>query len=306
MTASITVLMSTYNGEQYLRQQIDSILRQQKVNVELLVRDDGSNDQTLSILREYSDKGLLTYYTGDNLKTARSFLQLVLDSPESDYYAFSDQDDVWNENKLYRAITLLNGVHDKDTKPLLYAGSFTMTDRNLQAISGGQSHYTTQTFSNAIVYSCCTGCTMVMNKQLRNTLHNHSLPQHMLMHDDWIHKVCLAVGGEVIFDDHPMMLYRQHGNNVDGGIHTFRDKVLKVWDEKKKHPRIMSDQLQELFSTYGSLMTSYNKKLLFHALKYGRGNFIQRYRLAFDPTYQIREKPSLNHEFRVSLLMNYW
>lgn len=305
MEKQVTVLMSTYNGERYLRQQVESILHQQGVKLRLLVRDDGSTDQTLAILAEYQRKGKLEYYCGPNLKTARSFLQLVKDSPESEYYAFSDQDDVWDKDKLSRALSLLSAQPTDQGAPLLYAGSFKMTDRHLNKIAGGD-HYTTQTFANAIVYSCCTGCTMVMNKQLRDILRAEPLPQHMLMHDDWIHKVCLAVGGKVVFDRQPMMLYRQHGDNVDGGIHTVSDKVRKVLDERHRRARIMSKQLGELLTLYGDQLPDKNMRLLKHALRLGKGTFLQRVRLAFDSTYAIQENRNLNHEFRISLLMNYW
>lgn len=306
MKKQVTVLMSTYNGEQYLCQQINSILKQKNVDLRLLVRDDGSTDKTISILKQYQENGKLKYYQGANLGTALSFLQLVKDSPESAYYAFSDQDDVWEEDKLSRALSQLEGQEPQDSRPVLYAGSFKMTDQNLNVIPGGEGHYTTQTFANAIVYSCCTGCTMVINKALRDTLSEQDLPQNILMHDDWIHKVCLALGGKVVFDSAPKMLYRQHGDNVDGGIHTLKDKVQKVWGEHKAHAQIMSSQLENIMADYGDKMTAKNQKLLKHALEYGQGSLAQRINLAFDDTYAIKKKTSLNHEFRISLLMNYW
>lgn len=306
MDNQITVLMSTYNGEQYLRQQIESILWQKNVQLQLLVRDDGSSDTTLSILSKYQADNKLHYYTGSNKKTARSFLQLIKDNPNSRYYAFSDQDDVWQENKLSRALSLIQQKTINSDQPVLYAGNFYLVDQDLNIIADGKEHYTTQTFANAIVYSCCTGCTMVMNKRLRDIIASKPMPKHLLMHDDWIHKVCLAMGGQVIFDSQPMMYYRQHGNNVDGGIHTLGDKINKVWTEKHSKQRIMSNQLENLRSLYGSQLSIVNKKLLDHALDYGRGNLMQRLQLAFDPNYSIRKNRNLNHEFRVSLLMNYW
>ena len=74
MNHNICVLMSTYNGERFLQQQVDSIIRQEGVNVHLLVRDDGSTDQTLSMLEQYKEKGALDYYQGENLGSARSFM----------------------------------------------------------------------------------------------------------------------------------------------------------------------------------------------------------------------------------------
>lgn len=306
MEKQVTVLMSTYNGERYLQQQIDSILQQCGVKVRLIVRDDGSTDQTLAILKEYQDKGQLQFYTGPNLKTARSFLHLLQNSPISDYYAFSDQDDVWDKDKLVRAISLLVDRAGGQPVPLLYAGSFRMTDRDLKVIDGGQNHFTTQKFANAIVYSNCTGCTMVMNKSLRDIIKSKPQPHHLLMHDDWIHKVCLAMGGKVIFDTQPKMSYRQHRDNVDGGIHPFSEKLQKVISDRRTQTRIMSSQLSDLLTLYGDELPAKNKELLKYALTLNKGNLFQRLQLAFDPTYTIRENRNLNHEFRISLLLNYW
>lgn len=306
MTDRITVLMSTFNGAKYLRQQIESILHQQGVDVQLVVRDDGSTDGTVKILHSYQQAGKIQYYSGPNLRTARSFLNLLAHSPKSSYYAFSDQDDVWQPTKLARAVSKLRQSHCPSKIPLLYAGSFQMTDSELNVIQGGGSHYTTTTFANAIVYSCCTGCTMVMNRSLRDLVNSGGTPHHLLMHDDWIHKVCLAVGGQVIFDPVPMMYYRQHGNNVDGGIHTLRDKIQKVLRDHQSQERIMSHQLADLLAIYGEQMPSQNRHLLQHALTASHGNIWTRMRLAFDRRYAISENRNLNHEFRLSLLINDW
>lgn len=92
----ITVLMSTYNGEKYLKEQLDSILNQEQVDLKLLIRDDGSTDGTVNILKEYENSHTnIKWYSGLNLGCGKSFFQLVLDAPKSDYYAFVDQDDVW-------------------------------------------------------------------------------------------------------------------------------------------------------------------------------------------------------------------
>ena len=118
---NVTVLMSTYNGETYLKEQIDSILAQEGIRVKLLVRDDGSKDSTQQILDDYSKRGLLEWYKGENLKSARSFMNLVdTVSLDADYYAFSDQDDFWEKDKLSRAIDMLNQFDDVHCKQLLY------------------------------------------------------------------------------------------------------------------------------------------------------------------------------------------
>ena len=104
----VCVLMSTYNGEKYLKEQLDSILNQNSIIVDILIRDDGSTDKTLNILDEYNKKyNNIRYYTGENLKSAKSFLDLLFTAGEYDYYSFSDQDDVWDRDKLLVAVSKL-------------------------------------------------------------------------------------------------------------------------------------------------------------------------------------------------------
>lgn len=98
------VLMASYNGIPFISEQIDSILSQAEVDVRLFVRDDGSSDGTRDLLQRYADEGSLTLLTGENLGPALGFLTLLRNAPEADYYAFSDQDDIWDSDKLITAI----------------------------------------------------------------------------------------------------------------------------------------------------------------------------------------------------------
>ena len=93
----VAVLMSTYNGEKYIRDQIDSILSQIKVNVTLFIRDDGSTDSTVKIITQYTEKySNIKFWVGENIGVGNSFMQLLYSlTDEFDYYAFSDQDDIW-------------------------------------------------------------------------------------------------------------------------------------------------------------------------------------------------------------------
>ena len=113
--------MSTYNGEKYIDEQIDSVLAQKNVRVDLLIRDDGSKDETVRIIKRYCEKfDNIKFYEGPNLKPARSFLNLIETAELNyDYYAFCDQDDVWHEDKLYQAIEKIGKKKDSQ-KPILY------------------------------------------------------------------------------------------------------------------------------------------------------------------------------------------
>ena len=107
----VSVLMSTYNGEKYIREQIESILNQKKVKVHLLIRDDGSQDSTIEIVKEYANKyPNVSVYAGKNIGIGNSFMELLRNAPEADYYAFADQDDVWLDGKLERAIELIKAT----------------------------------------------------------------------------------------------------------------------------------------------------------------------------------------------------
>ena len=104
----VAVLLATYNGEKYLKEQIESVLNQKDVEIELLVRDDCSDDETRNILKSYQDKGLLKFYGEKRMNVPYTFFDLIDNAPEADYYAFCDQDDVWDNDKLITAINALS------------------------------------------------------------------------------------------------------------------------------------------------------------------------------------------------------
>ncbi|MBO6101263.1 MAG: glycosyltransferase, partial [Spirochaetaceae bacterium] len=122
MNKSITILLSTYNGEKYIEEQLQSIFAQTCwQNCTLVVRDDGSKDGTLAILKKYEQQGKLRLECGENIGFVRSFFWLINNATEADYYSFADQDDVWNVNKVERAVKMLeNAASEAPQKPLLY------------------------------------------------------------------------------------------------------------------------------------------------------------------------------------------
>lgn len=266
----IQVLMSTYNGAQYLRTQIDSILAQKNVYVSLLVRDDGSTDETKQILQEYADKGELKWYTGDNLGPAKSFMNLIRRSDEYDYYAFSDQDDYWLPDKLLRGIDVLSTI--STDKPALYYSATTLVDADLNPITPRNNKrnfnsYEFTKFSEAVVSSNCTGCTMCFNNKLR-TLINAYTPSYQIMHDGWLHKVCLALNGYVYYDHNSNIYYRQHNNNVIGGNVTPYKRWKRRIDTALNNPCPRSRGVAEILEGYGSIMPVKNKSICIRIANY--------------------------------------
>ncbi len=246
----VKVLVSTYNGEKYLKEQLDSILSQTNVLVDILVRDDGSTDNTINILKEYEEKELLHWYRGKNIKPAKSFLDLMRTTDKADYYAFSDQDDFWLNDKLQIAIEDLN--KEPSDMPLLYYGSPRIVDEQLNPLQ-----YTVKDtmldFNSMLINSNATGCTMVFNNCLLNLI-NQTSPNYIAMHDAWLHKVCMVSGGKLVYDDDVHILYRQHSNNVIGISNSKVKKIIRHFYSIKQRACVRSKTIASLIECYGSYM----------------------------------------------------
>lgn len=293
----VTVLMSTYNGEKFIREQIDSILNQKEVEVSLLVRDDGSTDSTLDILEEYQSDGLLKYYKSENLGAAKSFMQLLYDAPASDYYAFSDQDDYWEKDKLYVAI---NKIKNKNEIPAMYFSRTNLTDSKLNP-TGSIAINPLLTFGESLVYEFVAGCTIVMNQSLRDIAIKYH-PKYLAMHDTWIYSMALAIGGNIVFDKNSYILYRQHGNNTigqgQGCLHEWKRRLSRLLNnEQSRYKRAC-----ELKEGFFGMMPDNNRHLL-SAFIEGKRSFPKRLELAFSNQLRCANK-STSVMFKIALLLN--
>jgi rhamnosyltransferase len=255
----LAVLMSTYNGEQYIKQQLQSIWDQTcDCDVAVYVRDDGSSDSTQAILQEYADQGLLHWYTGENLRPAKSFLHLLQNCPDHDFYAFADQDDVWAPEKLQSGINLI-----KEAKgPAFSFANARLVDRDLNDL--GRSVYRTAPHTGLPTISCAggiLGCTMVFNHALAQLIKNAPMPQALIMHDFYLAIVCALAGGQIFYDHTPRMGYRQHGGNVIG---VSRSKFAAVKNRlktvTKKAPVSVGSQATSVLELYPHLGTAADRQ----------------------------------------------
>lgn len=211
----IQVLMSTYNGANYLKQQLDSILCQEDVEVHCLIRDDGSTDDTLSILEEYKTAySNIDLIVGDNLGYKASFMELLYcSSAEYDYFAFADQDDIWLKDKLSVAINKLSASESSSS---MYFSNCTLVDENMKEF--GMLHrdrrFIPSTHNQSIVLGFAHGCTMVFGQVARDLILKHRLKNN-LAHDYWIPLVMMYLG-QCIYDEDSYILYRQHAANTFG------------------------------------------------------------------------------------------
>lgn len=256
----VRILLSAYNGEKYIGQQIDSILNQSWKNIEIHVRDDGSSDGTVQIVEEYLANGRVQLEKGKNAGFIGSFFWLVEHCEEADYFAYADQDDVWLPDKITMAMEKIQ-QEDSD-KPILYFSNYDFYDGDLNFVAHqntGQKH---PTFCNALVDCMPLGFTCVFNRRAWEVM-KESIPKHSCGHDWWTYMVCQGLG-KVIYDERPTVKYRRHSKNVSaGGMSFFK---FQVWRFKKffmnDYFANIREMLREYEQFYKEQISDKDRKLL--------------------------------------------
>lgn len=263
---AIQVLLSTYNGEKYISDQIESIMAQTYKDISLLIRDDGSEDNTISYLEKYAMKyqGKVQFFTGTNIGVKESFFELLrrADSTYS-YYSFCDQDDVWMDNKILTAISLLD--KEKENQPLLYFTPTYLVDDNLRKLRvWPELPHVQPSFYNALAENIVVGTTAIFNNFAREMLLRRKIdPQQIVMHDWWTY-LCVSAFGKVIYHDKPSVLYRQHEENLIGGNRNRLELLQKKWKSfsSNKKSRVLYRQALEFFKCYGEDLQGDKKQQL--------------------------------------------
>ena len=227
---TVTIFMCTFNGERFLAEQLASLEWQIFSNWRLVVSDDGSTDGTLAILHAFRDSyppGRVEIVRGPGAGAAANFLFLASRKhPVSDYYAFCDQDDVWEADKLSRAITILERA-PRDL-PALYGARTSLIDASGRKIGVSPLFPRAPTFRSALVQSIAGGNTMVFNRAARDLLAFCGPDVVVPSHDWWLYQVTSACNGLVHYDPAPTVRYRQHGCNVIGSNVGFGARLRRL------------------------------------------------------------------------------
>ena len=272
------VLLSTYNGEKYLQQQIKSIFLQNISNIKLIIRDDGSNDCTIDIIKMCQEKyGNIEYYKGDNIGSNESFWFLIKHAPNNyGYYALADQDDVWDIDKLSCAISK---IKNKSCSGVLYHSNLRVVDenlnfcRNIHRVARNQkSKY------SALAEAIATGCTMVFDNKLLSILQKGN-PRGVSCHDTWIYLVAKFMG-ECIYDFTPHISYRQHSNNVIGTYKSLNFRNLfQLFINRINAPYgLRTQNARELLRCHKNDLSDEDKKILKIFINYNH-NFTSKIKL---------------------------
>ncbi|SNX52858.1 Glycosyltransferase involved in cell wall bisynthesis [Thermoanaerobacterium sp. RBIITD] len=269
----VDILLSTYNGEKYIKEQIESILNQTYTNWRLLIRDDGSCDRTLDIIEEYVKKlnGKI-YFINDSdkhLGASMSFFKL-LNYSTADYIMFCDQDDVWIPDKIEITIGKMKDLEKLyPDKPILVHSNLKVVDVGSKTINESFWKYqklnpNLKRLNNLLIQNNVTGCTVMINRKLKNLL--KTVPSNAIMHDWWLALIASAFG-IVEYIDEPLILYRQHGGNDTGakkyGISYFINKTLN-YDEAVKTINKIINQGKEFYSIYENMLAKEQKDIIYN------------------------------------------
>ena len=231
----VLVMLSSYNGEKHIREQIESIFCQDgDFDVTLQIRDDGSSDATTSIVEALQEEypGRIQLNKGSHVGVNESFFELLEQAGEYDFYAISDQDDIWLPHKLSTAVQCIRDVEDSDTVPVLFS-SVSLLIRD-DRVPFGQTRELRRpiTMRNAVLQNMCSGHKQVFNRPLLELIRMRDDTgwSDLYAYDLWIENVA-ALYGQIRFVNQPCVLYRQHAGNVFG---TRKSRAGRLFLEMKR------------------------------------------------------------------------
>lgn len=291
----VEILMATYNGEKYIREQIDSILNQTYQDIRILIRDDGSQDGTVGIIKEYIERYQAKIrLIEDDVKCGSSvsnFVQLTK-SATADYVMYSDQDDFWLPEKVEKTLQAMVELEEEigKGKPALTFARHMPVDVNLQPIqedaSKTQLSKCETELNKLLVQNCVNGCLMMVNRPLYSILGDYS--KDILMHDWWAALIAGSMGGIRMIPD-VLMLYRQHGDNVVGSVNvkSFKYRLSKVVDKNTRNMKYRyKDQAKLFYQRYSFMMPEENKRVLEYFLSmYEEKSKIKRIKMLISGGY---------------------
>jgi glycosyltransferase involved in cell wall biosynthesis len=255
----ITVNLSTYNGDKYLKQQLDSLHKQTYTNFYIIARDDYSTDNSLKVLKSYD---IEIMPQGKNLGPKGSFSALLEYSllNDSQYFMFCDQDDVWKKEKIEKTLKKMKKLESKfGDIPLLIHTDLEVVDAGLNTIDNSfwnfeQINPNMNEFNKLLVQNTITGCTVMINRKLAELA--MPIPNGAIMHDWWLGLVASKFG-KIDFIDEALIKYRQHGDNSIGakGFNTLSilSKFYKIFYKNElylKHLKINIEQAKAFLESY--------------------------------------------------------
>lgn len=279
VAARVVVLMSTYQGESFVSEQLQSILSQLPPQGQVIVRDDGSLDRTADVV-DALDDDRITLIRGNNLGFGPSFLTLLtLVPPDVDMVMFSDQDDVWLPDKIGRAWQHLNKLGGR---PGLYGSAQMLVDRDLRPLHATPPWPRGPSLASALTENIITGCTAAINRPAIELLQRAGVPAGVRFHDWWMYLVVSAFG-EVVYDDQPTLFYRQHDGNLigHGAGWLGRQRGVLKFLMRNDWVGILLGQINAFLDHYGDVLPPHTRRLIVGYFLSGDGRTVPRWGLMF-------------------------
>ena len=267
-TPDVLILLAAYNGNQFIREQIDSIIKQDLANWKLVLSDDG--EKTSEILREYADRfpeRIIHYRSGRRFGSAKAHFMHLLQrfGDEAPYVMFSDQDDVWEKNKIRKTLAAMKEEEANFDGPILVHTDLRVVDCSLKEISPSFFLYSQlgkhrHTPAQLLIQSNVSGCTAMLNRKLTMLSVRRVDTDKILMHDHWTALIA-AFFGRIIFVDEPTILYRQHTSN-SCGVKSLLSPAYIVSALRRSNYRQLSIQAAAFLECYGDMINKKDAQLL--------------------------------------------
>lgn len=266
----VTVLLAVYNGEKYLKEQIDSILTQTVKDIKIVIRDDGSGDGSSLIIDDYCNRypQIISKLEGAPTGSAKQNFAKLLADCDSDYIMFCDQDDVWLPQKIEKTLAAMQKAEGGGKTPVLVHTDLKVVDHSLNVISSSFFEFQKLfqddiTLSKLLVQNNVTGCTVMINRALKEKCGN--IPENCIMHDWWLALVAVLFGKLVCVEE-PTMLYRQHESNQVGakasyGI-AFVKRKLATLDKVRENYNATYAQAKSLLDCYDGVLDEQQKEVI--------------------------------------------
>lgn len=233
----VTILLATYNGQNYISEQIESILAQTVKNFKIYISDDNSQDNTFNIIREYEKKypeKIIAIQRKENSGSPwKNFFELMI-SNKDEYVMLCDQDDIWLPNKIELTLSKMKQIESVEGKniPIVVYTDMCVVNENLEIINHSfmkmmNADFKRTSLNKLLMQNTMAGCTCMYNKSLSEYF--FVMPSYMVMHDWWIALVAATFGKIEFFQCKPI-LYRQHSNNQIGAqdVCSLKYKIHKV------------------------------------------------------------------------------
>ena len=276
-THHVAILLSTYHGQHFLAEQLESFIAQTHTNWRVWASDDGSEDKTMAILQEFQKKQAEKLFIdhGPSTGFVANFLSLTCQQNiVADYYAYSDQDDIWEADKLERAVAWLNNV--APDMPALYCSRTRLVDVNNHEIGLSPLFSKPPSFANALMQNIGGGNTMVFNNAARMLLSEAGQSVSVVSHDWWAYIVISGCGGEIYYDHYPSVRYRQHQHNIVGMNSTWSARLNRIRMLCKGRFKDWSDSNIEALEKLQHKLTPQNRDILYQFAKARNRGLISR------------------------------